>query len=177
MKKIVLLCSIAIIMAKANLINKDYTNYKDQRIEKRKDLINNQIESFKNLDKKEQLIQVNLLFNKYIKYESDQNLYKKYNYIARLEETILTMKGDCDDYVLAKLQALDYLGFKENKIFFNTENGVRHVKIITKLDNIYYVLDSLNKKFRELTPEELKEENIKIYNASIYLQILKLREA
>lgn len=170
--KIIILLSLTIIL-KADLIKKEY---KEEHLENRKKIINLKIKEFKSLEKKEQLKEVNSFFNKYIKYESDQKLYGKHNHIATLEETIKTMKGDCDDYVLAKLQALDYLGFKENKIFFNTENGIRHVKIISKLNDKYYVLDSLNKTFRKLKKEELKEKDIKIYDYSIYMKIKELRK-
>lgn len=143
---------------------------------KRIDFINKKINSLVSLPREKQLEEVNKIFNLFIKYTSDQKLYGKKNHIAIVEETIKSMKGDCDDYTMAKAQALEYLGFKQQYLLFSTEgNGVRHVKNIVKLNGVIYVLDSLNKKFRTIKSSELKRADMKIYSASVYLDAAKIK--
>lgn len=142
---------------------------------KRIDFLNKKIDSLVSLPQEKQLEEINKLFNLFIKYTSDEKLYGKKNHIAIVEETIKSMKGDCDDYTMAKAQALDYLGFKEQFLLYSTERGVRHVKNIVKLNGVIYVLDSLNKRFRTIENSELKRADMKIYSASLYLDIAKTK--
>jgi predicted transglutaminase-like cysteine proteinase len=137
--------------------------------------LNKKIDSFVSLPQEKQLEEVNKLFNTFIKYTSDEKLYGKANHIAIVEETIKSMKGDCDDYTMAKAQALSYLGFKEQYVLYSTEKGVRHVKNIVKVNGVIYVLDNLNKKFRTITASELKRADMKMYSASLYLDAAKIK--
>lgn len=144
-------------------------------IQKRIFFINKKMNELKGADKLIQLEEVNKFFNAFIKYASDEKLYGKSNYIASLEETVrVGMRGDCDDYVMAKLQALHYLGWEiqDMKLFFsNVDNGARHVKLFVKLDKTVYVLDSYKKEFRILTTEA-KEENPRLASSMTYHQLL-----
>ena len=150
----------------------------DEKIQKRIFFINKKMNELKGADKLIQLEEVNNFFNAFIKYASDEKLYGKSNHIASLEETVrVGMRGDCDDYVMAKLQALQYLGWEiqDMKLFFsNVDNGTRHVKLFVKLEDKVLILDSYNKKFRALT-KELKEENPRIASSMIYHQLLASR--
>ncbi len=147
----------------------------DEKVRKAIFFINKKMEALKDLDKLSQLEEVNKFFNAGIKYGSDMKLYGKSNHIALLEETVrVGMKGDCDDYVMAKLQALQYLGWEiqDIKLFFsNVDNGARHVKLFVMLEKDIYVLDSYNKKFRLLT-NEAKEENPRLASSMMYHQLL-----
>lgn len=144
-------------------------------IQKRIFFINKKMNELKGADKLIQLEAVNKFFNAFIKYASDEKLYGKSNHIASLEETVrVGMRGDCDDYVMAKLQALQFLGWEiqDMKLFFsNVDNGTRHVKLFVKLEEKVYVLDSYKKDFRILTTE-IQEKNPRLASSMAYHQLL-----
>lgn len=142
--------------------------------------INKKIEELKSKEDIEKLKEVNKIFNTLISYGTDKKIWNKKNYIATIKETIsVGLKGDCDDYVMAKLESLLYLGFKEEnmKLLHTTENGERHVKLLVSLNDKYYILDSLNKNFRTLNINETKDKKATIYNSQQYLMLKEKKEA
>lgn len=142
--------------------------------------INKKIEELKSKEDIEKLKEVNKIFNTLISYGTDKKIWNKKNYIATIKETIsVGLKGDCDDYVMAKLEALIYLGFKEEnmKLLHTTENGVRHVKLMVNLKDEVFILDSLNKNFRTLNKKEEEKKAPTIYNSRAYLMLKEKREA
>lgn len=88
------------------------------------------------------------------------NVYGQNDHKATMEETVLTMRGDCDDIVIAKMQALLYLGIPSSQMYIvvSNEKNQLHMKLYVKLENKIYVLDNLNKSFREITIEERANE-------------------
>jgi predicted transglutaminase-like cysteine proteinase len=64
----------------------------------------------------EQVNQVNDLVNNTVTYVSDSENYGVDNYWASGAQTICSGAGDCEDFALAKLYALKYLGVSENRM-------------------------------------------------------------
>lgn len=127
------------------------------QVEKRVEAINTEINKIKNIPTiEEQAKEINRFFNFNIKYDSDMNVYGQNDYKATVEETVLTMRGDCDDIVIAKMQALLYIGIPSDQMYVvvSNEGNQLHMKLYVKIENKVYVLDSLNKTFREITIEE-----------------------
>lgn len=175
MKKLLILVAFMATFLNAEFISKEYAN--NIIIEKRITKINKQIEKLKKLPKLEQAREVNRFFNFAIKYTSDIKVYGKKDYKATIEETIQTMKGDCDDYAIAKIQALTYLGFNTESIMVvvsQEPSQAKHMKLYVKLEKEYYILDNLNKSFRKLSKEERKRE-VKIADATIMQSFIATR--
>lgn len=173
MKKIIISILITITL-NANLI--ESKKYDSQQLKTRISIINKKIENLKKINQLEQLKEVNRIFNYAIKYATDIEIYNKKNYIASLRETIkMDLKGDCDDYAMAKLEALLYLGFKsENiKLLHTNENNTRHVKLLVLLDKKIYVLDSFDKKFRLYNYKDEKHKTPSLYSSNVYIKIFK----
>lgn len=173
MKKIIISILITITL-NANLI--ESKKYDSQQLKTRISIINKKIENLKKINQLEQLKEVNRIFNYAIKYATDIEIYNKKNYIASLRETIkMDLKGDCDDYAMAKLEALLYLGFKsENiKLLHTNENNTRHVKLLVLLDKKIYVLDSFDKKFRLYNYKDEENKNPSLYSSNVYMKIFK----
>ena len=154
----------------ANFI--DVANY-SKEAQKRAFFINKKKEEFKSLPKLSQLEEVNAFFNKSIKYKSDLDLWNKKDYKASLKETIEKgMLGDCEEYVLAKSEALIYLGFdlSEARVVISTENGIAHMKLFVKVDGTIYVLDNLNKEFKAATMQENVD---RMYSVNSLIKIVR----
>ena len=131
------------------------------QVDKRVKAINTEINKIKNIPTiEEQAKEINRFFNFNIKYDSDMNVYGQNDYKATMEETVLTMRGDCDDIVIAKMQALLYIGIPSDQMYVvvSNEGNQLHMKLYVKIENKVYVLDNINKTFREITIEERKNE-------------------
>ena len=131
------------------------------QVEKRVKAINTEINKIKNIPTiEEQAKEINRFFNFNIKYDSDMNVYGQNDYKATTEETVLAMRGDCDDIVIAKMQALLYIGIPSDQMYVvvSNEGNQLHMKLYVKIENKVYVLDNINKTFREITIEERKNE-------------------
>lgn len=127
----------------------------NELIQKRINFFNTEVEKIKKMsNKEEQLMKINSIFNKTIKYVSDKDLYGQNDYISPFKETVQSLKGDCDDYLVAKLEAIKYIGGFETKVIYTQINNVWHVKLLVKSNGNFFVLDSANKKFRAYTKKE-----------------------
>lgn len=138
-----------------------YNSNIHSQVEKRVNTINSEMNKIKNLpNTQEQIKEINRFFNFNIRYDSDMNVYGQNDHKATMEETVLTMRGDCDDIVIAKMQALLYLGIPSSQMYIvvSNEKNQLHMKLYVKLENKIYVLDNLNKSFREITIEERANE-------------------
>ena len=174
MKKIIVI--IAILIAAINL-SADFIAVNEMPTDlakKRAIFFNKKMNSIKKLNEVSQLEEVNKLFNRFIKYNSDLNIYNKRNFIASIEETVLTLTGDCDDYAMAKFQALRYLGFSSTKmkLIYSVERGVKHIKLIVKVSSKYYVLDSYDKRFRKLRLKEVRQDLNRFRSASLFEKLV-----
>ncbi len=138
-----------------------YNSNIHSQVEKRVNTINSEMNKIKNLpNTQEQIKEINRFFNFNIRYDSDMNVYGQNDYKATMEETVLTMRGDCDDIVIAKMQALLYIGIPSEQMYIvvSNENNQLHMKLYVKLENKIYVLDNINKSFREITIKERANE-------------------
>ena len=80
--------------------------------------LNKLLEKIKNEDVQTKLEKVNDFFNN-VKYSSDQKIYGVSDYWATPIEFLARDEGDCEDYVIAKYFALEYLGVPTSKIFLS----------------------------------------------------------
>ena len=159
MKLIILIASLFTTNLFAEFIQ--FNSNIHSQVEKRVEAINTEINKIKNLPTiEEQAKEINRFFNFNIKYDSDMNVYGQNDYKATMEETVLAMRGDCDDIVIAKMQALLYIGIPSNQMYVvvSNEGNQLHMKLYVKIENKVYVLDNINKTFRETTIEERKNE-------------------
>lgn len=169
--RLFILISILINFAFSDFI---VNNYNDKTVANRVAAINKKINTFKTFSTLDKLKLVNSFFNSHITYASDLAVYGKKDYRATIQEIVLTMKGDCDDYVFAKMQALLYLGINSRDMIIATtkeSNGVVHMKLYVIYDQKIYVLDNYNKSFRLLTDKERLLE-LSVLNGNIYEQYI-----
>lgn len=127
MKLIILIASLFTTNLFAEFIQ--FNSNIHSQVEKRVEAINTEINKIKNLPTiEEQAKEINRFFNFNIKYDTDLNVYGQNDYKATIEETVLTMRGDCDDIVIAKMQALLYLGIPSNQMYIvlSKENNQLH---------------------------------------------------
>ena len=80
--------------------------------------LNKLLEKIKNEDVQTKLEKVNDFFNN-VKYSSDQKIYGVSDYWATPIEFLAKDEGDCEDYVIAKYFALEYLGVPTSKMFLS----------------------------------------------------------
>lgn len=80
--------------------------------------LNKLLEKIKNEDTKTKLEKVNNFFNN-VKYSSDQKIYGTSDYWATPIQFLARDEGDCEDYVIAKYFALEYLGIPTSKMFLS----------------------------------------------------------
>lgn len=118
----------------------------------------NRIIGFENLIKKNQhkstlhkLIAVNKFFNK-ITYKEDKQTWGKNDYWAKPKEFLNKGAGDCEDYALAKLYALNKLGIPLNKfklIYSKIKKNEKPHMVLAYYYNTKkepLILDNFNKK-------------------------------
>lgn len=173
MKKLVLIILLSVVV-NAKFIST--TTDKSSIVQKRIDFLNSSVEELKGLSALEQLKNVNTIFNNFIKYSNDMTVYGKTDYKAVIQETVATGRGDCDDYALAKLQALLYLGIDiaNIKVAISNEDGVIHMKLFVLVNGDIMVLDNLNKKLRKLTDLE-NQRTIRLVHGEVFQKFINDR--
>jgi predicted transglutaminase-like cysteine proteinase len=80
--------------------------------------LNNLLEKTKDEPTSKKLEKVNDFFNS-VKYGIDKDIYGISDYWANPFEFLAKDKGDCEDYVIAKYLALEYLGIPASKMFLS----------------------------------------------------------
>jgi predicted transglutaminase-like cysteine proteinase len=89
------------------------------------------------------LQKINKEINKKIKYVKD---IKQYNKEDHWQNGLITGKGDCEDYVIAKMEYLENLGFSYDNMKMvigkNKNLPEEHMILVVKLNEIEYILDS-----------------------------------
>jgi len=75
------------------------------------------LDDAKNLSLLEKANRVNDLVNNTVIYVDDSTAYGQGEYWASGVETICTGVGDCEDFAIAKLYALEYLNVPENRVY------------------------------------------------------------
>lgn len=128
--------------------------------------LNTMLEKSKSSDLKIKLEKVNDFFNG-IKYASDQSIYGSSDYWANPYEFLAKDKGDCEDYVIAKYLALEYLGVSTSKMFLSyvRVKGSNEAHMVLS----YYetpnseplILDNLRKI---IFPASKRDDLIPVYN-------------
>lgn len=171
--RLVLIILLSVVIVNAKFIS---TTTDNKIVQNRINYLNSSVEDLKGLSTLEQLKEVNAIFNNFIKYSSDMTVYKKSDYKAVIQETVVTGRGDCDDYALAKLQALLYSGFDiaNIKVAISNEDGVIHMKLFVLVNNEIMVLDNLNKKVRKLTDLENKR-TIRLVHGEVFQKFINDR--
>lgn len=171
--RLVLIILLSVVIVNAKFIS---TTTDNKIVQNRINYLNSSVEDLKGLSTLEQLKEVNTIFNNFIKYSSDMTVYKKSDYKAVIQETVITGRGDCDDYALAKLQALLYLGFDiaNIKVAISNEDGTIHMKLFVLVNGEIMVLDNLNKKLRKLTDLE-KQRTIKLVHGEVFQKFINDR--
>ena len=94
-------------------ITKKYKQYAKIRFIKLQDTLD-KIRKISDLHK---LKMINNFYNN-VRYASDKKIYKVSDYWANPYEFLGKDKGDCEDYVISKYFALEYLGIDSKKLFF-----------------------------------------------------------
>lgn len=93
-----------------------------------------------------QLHQVNTFFNDNIHYISDQQNHGVKDHWQSQRETLQSGQGDCEDYALAKYQALQDLGIPEKELhlfYVKNRNNIAHMVLVhTNAEGKSQVLDN-----------------------------------
>ena len=124
------------------------------------------LDSLKDTSDLEKLDGVNRFFNR-VRYSSDMKVYKVSDYWATPWEFLGKDRGDCEDYVISKYFALEYLGVDPKKLFFTYARSKRFKAAHMVLT--YFktptseplVLDNIN--FR-IFPASKRKDLIPVYN-------------
>lgn len=111
---------------------------------------------------------VNEFYNE-VRYARDIDLYNQSDYWATPFEFLGKDAGDCEDYVISKYFALEYLGILPEKLFFSYVKSTRfkgaHM-VLTYFETPHaepLVLDSIN---RRIFSASQRKDLIPIYNFS-----------
>lgn len=128
--------------------------------------LNDMLEKSKSFDVKTKLEKVNDFFNS-VKYVSDKNIYGNSDYWANPYEFLGKDKGDCEDYVIAKYFALEYLGVPTSKMFLSyvrvkSSNEAHMVLTYFEAPNSApLVLDNIRKTIQ---PASKRDDLIPVFN-------------
>ena len=125
--------------------------------------------TIKRAAKKDELKQLEIIndFFNYVPYASDKDIYGVSDYWATPNEFLAKDKGDCEDYVIAKYFALEYLGVSTKKMFLSYvrikgSNESHMVLTYFKTPTSEpLVLDSINKR---IFPASKRKDLKPIYN-------------
>lgn len=98
------------------LLKRITVKYK-QHAQKRFENLQKVLDRVKDADDVKKLSAVNRFYNS-VRYSSDMEVYGVKNYWATPWEFLGKNRGDCEDYVIAKYDALVYLGVDSEKLFF-----------------------------------------------------------
>lgn len=182
MKALILLI-LALLAFCMQELNNDYISEETmQRAEKKYGgFVRNRYQAYNDLlkaakDKKEEekLVLVNDFFND-VGYQSDRKNWKQKDYWATPLEFLGKDKGDCEDYVIAKLFALKALGVSSDKLFMTYVKSSRfkapHMVLtyFSSADAQPLILDNTNFK---VFPASQRQDLRPIYNFngdSLYL--------
>ncbi len=103
--------------APSSLVSKVEAKY-DKFAKNRFVALNNLLEKLKNEPTSKKLEKVNEFFNS-VKYGTDKDVFGTSDYWANPFEFLAKDKGDCEDYVIAKFLALEYLGISSSKMYLS----------------------------------------------------------
>ena len=133
----------------------------------------NNIQNFKKLPKKEQLIRVNLYLNQLLP-QYDDVIQKELDHWATPKEFLVTGFGDCEDYAIIKYYTLIKLGFERKNLFLTTvredrTNGYHMVlSYFEKKNESPLILDNLSFRVLDLkTRSDLRADTF-INSTGIY---------
>lgn len=101
----------------------------------------------------EQLRLVNASLNERLRYRHDT--HPSGDHWSTASETLSRAAGDCEDYAIAKLQALKALGVPERDLFMTIGHdgpgGAVHAVLMARMGNQFFVLDN---RTNQLIPDE-----------------------
>lgn len=129
---------------------RDYDDRAADRIDAWRDMMHRTA----NETEQEKLAEVNRFFNKYIRFQSDEQHWGKVDYWASPYESLASDGGDCEDYVIAKYYSLRQLGVDTQKLRITYVKAIRlnqaHMVLtyFPQPDSIPLVLDNLTRAIR-----------------------------
>lgn len=98
--------------------------------------------------REQQIVAVNDLMNRSIRYEDDSMVWGRSDYWASPTETFQKGAGDCEDYAAAKYFTLKMLGFKDEDmrivVLKDTRKNELHAILVVENRGMNYVLDNQN---------------------------------
>lgn len=150
--KILIIIAVLFNMAYASFVDEVKGNIvglslpHQKRINKRLDIyvqITKQLQDKANAYK---IIAINDFFNKFT-YISDIKQYRKNDYWMNIKEFMISGKGDCEDFAIAKYYALLELGIPEAslKLLMTRFKGTYHVVLQYEVNSKNFILDNVNK--------------------------------
>ncbi len=100
---------------------------------------------------------INSFFNR-ISSRQDKDFYGENEYWASPQEFLTNRSGDCEDYAITKYFALQYFGWKPEKlwvVFLHDKVNVGgHAVLVAEADRGKFVLDNLSQPAHLLIPEK-----------------------
>lgn len=86
---------------------------------------------------------INNHYNNTYSYAYDKNTYNTSDFWATPEEFKANMKGDCEDFAIAKFFELKKFGFQDVKLLIvTTQRNTKHMVASVTIDNTVYILDN-----------------------------------
>jgi len=104
---------------------------------------------------REKLAMVNRVINRAIAYRSDARVYGRPDHWASADESLRLGRGDCEDFVIAKLWALAALGVPLDElqlvVLKDRRRGRYHAVLAVHADGVSYILDNVTDRLRKDT--------------------------
>ena len=104
-----------------------------------------------------QLSRINTEVNESITYAKDKELHNKRDYWQTPEQTLLSLKGDCEDYAILKASKLDDDNYPYNLSILVIHRTFQKDYHAVLLANNHYVLD--NNRDKVYTIHKLKRQS------------------
>lgn len=121
-------------------------NFVESQAQARSENLQTLMQSLKNAPIQTKLNRVNYFFNQNIRYTSDLKNHGVTDHWQTQAESLKLGKGDCEDYALAKYQALKDLGVPEKELhvfYVKNRNNIAHMVLLhTDSQNRSQVLDN-----------------------------------
>jgi len=104
---------------------------------------------------REKLAAVNREINRSVAYEADSSNYGRPDHWATIGDIVRRARGDCEDYVIAKLWALTALGVPLDQlqlvVLEDRRRGRYHAVLAVHADGARYILDNVTDRLRKDT--------------------------
>lgn len=109
--------------------------------------ISNTVERNSSASLRDKLNIVNSVVNKSIRYQRDYDIYKVADRWAKPSETMALGKGDCEDFAILKMAALQAMGVPADSmglvVVYDQRRSVYHAVLAVAAENRYFILDNV----------------------------------